>query len=254
MKKGSEVEKITRLNSICLFIVIVIAVLSPAAASSEDGAETAHAPCYIRIPAGSELVIAIDSDRKAELEVKNAAGESEFAVTEYRNGSMRKGSQQETSQLDRDEYNKTFKFNRFFDQTPDSDIVDEVRITVSKGAVYAELSQTGDHRIDFYNTGYQRGTTVNPRISLSVRITGDNQSSGQTSGTLLLETETGNGQEKVPFTVEKGKTLRWDYPVEKEVNSVEVDITEGRAKVTLLQPLDYQAPEPKGEKGKGAKK
>ena len=241
MKKGLEVENITRLNSICLFIAIVIAALSPTTASSEDGAETAHAPCYIKIPAGSELVISIDSGRKAELEVRNAADESEFTITEYRNGSIRKGSQRETSKLNRDEYNKTFKFNRFFDQTPDSDIVDEIRIAVNKGAVYAELSQTGDHRIDFYNTGYQRGTTVSPKMSLSVRITGDNQSGGQTSGTLLLETETGDSQEKVPFTAEKGKTLKWDYPAEKGVNSVEVDITEGQAKITLFQPLDYQA-------------
>ena len=228
--------------------------LSPAPSSSEKGAETVHAPCYVKVQAGSELVIAIDAGRKAELEVKNAADESGFTLTEYRKGSMRKGSQQETAQLDRDEYRKTFKFNRFFDQTPDSDIVDEVRIAVSKGEVYAELSQTGDHRIDFYNTGYQRGTTVSPKMSLSVHITGDHQSDGQTSGNLILESETADGQEKVPFTVEKGKTLQWDYPVEKGVNSVEVDITEGRAKVTLFQPMDHQAAEPEGKKGKPAGK
>jgi len=216
------------------------------AASSDGltGTGTADVPCYLKIAAGGELRIAIDADRKAELNIKKAADESEVIVMEYRNGEQRKGSQAETVILDKDEYSKTWKFNKYFEQTPESSRVDEIRITVKEGAVYAEVGQTGDHRIDFYNTGYQRGTTVNPKMSLSVRITGDNQSGGKTSGNIILESDTGGGQEKIPFTMEKGKTLTLDYPVEKGVNSVDMDILDGMAKVTMLQPSDYKAAEP----------
>lgn len=253
-KKGPEMKNMVKYNSTCLLIIALFTLLSTLAAPSNAGAETAHAPCYIKIPAGTELVFAIDSERKAELIVKKAADESEFTLTEYRNGSKRKGNQEETTKLDRDEYRKEWKFNKYFDQTPKSEVVDEIRISVSKGAVYAELSQRGDHRIDFYNTGYQRGTNVNPNISISIHITGDNESGGKTSGNLVLESETTDGQRKVPFTMEKGKTLKWDYPAEKKVNSVEVDITEGQAKVSLFQPMDYKAPAPAKKKGKPVKK
>lgn len=239
-------KNITKPRTVILFIFIVFAISSTLAFSVEGltGVETAQAPCYIRISTGEELVVALDSDRKADLEITNAADEPEFTVTEYRNGKQRKGSLAETFKLDKNEYRKSWKFNKYFDQTPESSVVDEIRISVQKGAVYAEVAQTGDHRIDFYNNGYQRGTTVNPNMSLSVRITGDNQAGDQTSGNLILESETLESQEKIPFTIEKGKTLRWDYPVEKGINSVEVDITNGQAKVSLFQPSDYKATEP----------
>jgi hypothetical protein len=206
--------------------------------------ESVQAPCYIKIAAGETLVITLDGNRKAELTVKNAANESEFTLTEHRKGKQRKGSEVETSKLDQNEYQKSWKFNKYFDQTPEASVVDEIRIAVQQGAAYVEVAQTGDHRIDFYNTGYQRGTTVNPKMSLSVRISGDNPSGDQTSGNLILESDTQDGQEIIPFTMENGKTLRWDYPVEKGINGVDVDITEGQAKVSLFQPSDYKAAEP----------
>ena len=244
----------TKITSLCLLILIVCTAPSTPAASSEGltGVKTAQVPCHFKIAAGGELIVAIDIDRKAELTVKNAADESEFTVTEYRNGKQRKGSSTETARLDKNDYDKSWRFNKFFDQTPKSSVVDEIRIAVKKGAVYAEVAQTGDHRIDFYNTGYQRGTTVNPKISLSVSITGDNQSGGQTSGKLILESEPGSGQEKIPFTMEKGKPLRWDYPVKKGITNVDVDITEGQAKVSLFQPSDYKSAEPVKTKAKTA--
>jgi len=241
-----------KLTSLCLFILMVYTASSTPAASPDalTGVKTAQVPCYFKIAAGGELIVAIDIDRKADLTVKNAADESEFTVTEYRNGTQRQGSLTETAKLDRNDYTKSWRFNKFFDQTPKSSIVDEIRIAVKKGAVYAEVGQRGDHQIDFYNTGYQRGTTVNPKISLSVRITGDNQSGGQTSGNLILESETGSGQEKIPFNMEKDKTLRWDYPVSKGISSVDVDITKGQAKVSLFQPSDYKPTEPVKTKAK----
>jgi hypothetical protein len=230
----------SKLFNLFFAVICTTLLILPASSDGQTGAENAQAPCYIKIAAGSELVVAFDINRKAELIVKNAADDSEFTLTEYRNGQQRKGSQAETSKLDKNEYQKSWKFNKYFDQTPKSSQVDELRIAVKKGAVYAEVSQSGDHRIDFYNTGYQRGTTVNPNLSLSVRVTGDNQSGGHTSGSLILESESGNGQTKIPFTMEKGKTLIWDYPVDKKINSVEVDVTEGQAKVSLFQPSDYR--------------
>jgi hypothetical protein len=239
-----------------VLIPIILLALSTQASSNEGRSDVgpAHVPCYIKIAAGEERVIILDSQRKAELIVRNAADASTFTVTEYRNGTQRQDSQAETTKLDRNEYQKTWKFNKFFDQTPEASVVDEIKIAVQEGAVSAEVAQTGDHRIDFYNTGYQRGTTVNPQWSLSVRITGDHPSGSQTSGDLILEADTWDGQKKIPFTMEKGKTLTWDYPVEKRINSVEVDITEGQAKVSLFQPLDYTSAIPLKSKIKNAAK
>lgn len=239
-------KSIIKLGFLFVLMSVILTALSTQAFSSEGKSDTdpARVPCYFKIPAGEERVIILDSQRKAELIVRNAAEASAFTVTEYRNGTQRKGSQVETSKLDRDEYQKTWKFNKYFDQTPEESVVDALKIAVQEGAVYAEVAQTGDHRIDFYNTGYQRGTTVNPNWSLSVRITGDHPSGNQTSGSLLLEADTWDGQKKIPFTVDKDKTLTWEYPAEKRINNVEVDITDGQAKVSLFQPLDYKSPEP----------
>ncbi len=222
---------------ICLFVLIFGTASLLAAVPSADPAvaETAQVPCYVKISAGGELRIPLDAERKAELELKKAADSAEMTITEYRNGKQRAGSRQENATLDNNEPRKSWRFNKYFDQTPKSSVVDEIRITVQKGAVYAEVSQTGDDRIDFYNTGYQRGAAVNPAMSLSVHITGDNPSGGKTSGILLLEYESGAPSEKIPFTVKKGETLQWDYAAGKGINSVEVDISEGQAKVNLFQ-------------------
>ncbi len=215
-------------------------------------AATAEVPCSVKISAGGELRVPIDTDRKAALEIRNAADESVVTVAEYRNGRQRKGSQPETATLDRNEYRKEWRFNKFFEQTPESTVVDEIRIYVKKGTVYAEVAQTGDHRIDFYNTGYQRGTNVDPRLSIAVCVTGDNPSGGQTSGSLLLESETWTGQKKVPFTVEKDKTQSWHYPAEEKISGVEVDILKGQARISLFQPSDYRKTKPAETKARAA--
>ncbi len=72
---------------------------------------------------------------------------------------------------------------------------------MKRGAVYAELGQTGDDRKDFYNNGYQRGTSVDPKRPLTIHITGDNPVGDQTSGSFWLEYEGGNHSEKTPFTL-----------------------------------------------------
>ncbi len=215
-----------------LFILTLIAAASVMAASF-----TATVPCYVKIAAGDELRVLIDTNRKADLEIKKADGdESVFSVIEYRNGKVRKDFQAESSTLTKDENRKNFKFNKYFHQTPPSSMVDEVRIVVEKGAVYAELGQTGDYRQDFYNNGYQRGTFVNPNRPLTVHITGDNPDGDQTSGSFWLEYETGDYSEKTIFTVETGKELTWDFPADKKITGFEVNITKGQAKISLIQP------------------
>lgn len=235
--------KKARFLFICLFFLISIAFPLLLMASS-DGltvTETVQVPCYVKVAVGGELRVLIHTDRKAALEIKTASDESVFTVAAYRNGGLREGSPTEEIILDRDEYRETWRFNKYFDQTPKTSMVDEVRVAVKKGAVYVDMAQTGEHRIDFYNYGYQRGTTVNSNLSLSVHITGDSFSGGQTSGNLILESETGEGQEIIPFTAEKDKTLTWEYAAEKGITDVDVDILKGQAKVILLQPSDYKS-------------
>lgn len=186
-KKGSEMKTIPKRTSIYLLILILCTATSATAASF-----TAQVPCYVKIAAGGELRVRIDIDRKADLDIRNAAeDESVFTVMEYRNGKPRKGSKAESSTLHKNEYHKNWKFNRYFEQTPPSSQVDEVRVTVKKGAVYAELGQTGDDRKDFYNNGYQRSTFVDPKRPLTIHITGDNPVGDQTSGSFWLEYDGG---------------------------------------------------------------
>ena len=195
------------------------------------------------IVAGGELHVPIDTDRKADLEITNRGGDqSVFTVLEYRNGKPRKGFDAEPSILDRDDYRKAWRFNRFFEQTPESSVVDEVRIQVQKGEISAKMGQTGDNRQDFYNDGYQHGTFVNSGKPLTLRITGDDPSNNQTSGRFWLEYETGDYSEKKPFTIEGGKKLTWNYPAGQGINGLEVDITKGQAKISLIQGPDSKKP------------
>lgn len=250
------------LISVRLFIVTFCAALSlmtaPISASTVSGLATvgtAQVPCYVTIVEGGELRVSIDTDRKADLEITNrAGGQSVVTVLEYRNGKPRKGFNAESSTLDRDEYRKAWRFNRFFEQTPESSVVDEVRIQVLKGEVSAKMGQTGDNRQDFYNDGYQHGTFVNPGKPLTLRITGDDPSNNQTSGRFWLEYETGNDSEKTPFTIEGGKTLTWSYPAGQGIKGLEVDISKGRAKISLIQGPDAKEPVHKPTAPKNASK
>ena len=104
--------------------------------------QTAQIPCYVEIAAGGELHVPIDTDRKADLEIRNLANdESMCTVMEYRNGKPRKGFQAETSTLDKQVYRKEWRFNRYFEQTPPSSVVDEVRIRIEKGLISAKLDK-----------------------------------------------------------------------------------------------------------------
>jgi hypothetical protein len=227
----------------CTATFLMTALLFAGTVSGLAATGTAQIPCYLTIVAGGELHVPIDADRKADLEITTrGAGQSVFTVLEYRNGKPRKGFQPESTTLDRDNYRKAWRFNRFFDQTPESSVVDEVRIKVETGEVTAKMGQTGDNRQDFYNYGYQHGTFVYPKKPLTVKITGDDPSNGQTSGRFWLKYETGNDSEKTPFTIQGGKTLTWNYPADQGITNLEVDISKGRAKISLIQVPDSEKP------------
>jgi hypothetical protein len=238
------------LISVYLFIAaffsasfLMTASFSASTLSGLASTGTAQVPCYETIVAGGELHVPIDTDRKADLEITNrGGGQSVFTVLEYRNGKPRTGFNAESSTLDRDDYRKAWRFNRFFEQTPESSVVDEVRVQVQKGSVSVKMGQTGDNRQDFYNDGYQHGTFVNPGKPLTLRITGDDPSNKQTSGRFWLEYETGNASEKTPFTIEGGKTQTWSYPAGQGIKGLEVDISKGQAKISLIQGPDSKNP------------
>ncbi len=202
--------------------------------------ETAQVPCYVKIAGGGELRVPIDTDREAYLLIQNEAkDESVYTILEYRNGKPREGSEAKPCKLERKGSRKNWEFNdKFWQETP-SRLVDEVRIKVEKGLVYASLRQIGADRTDIYNTGgSQTDAKVDPKRPFTVRITGGNPFGDQTTGKFWLRYAAGGSSESIPFAVATGKTLTWDYPADKGVNTVAVTISkgDGRAKVRLVQP------------------
>lgn len=201
--------------------------------------ETAQAPCYVKIAGGGELRVPIDTDRKAYLEIINEAkDESVYTVLKYQNGKPLEGYEATPWTLERKGHRKNWGFNDEFAQKTGSFLVDEVRIKVEKGLIYAMLRQYGADRTDSYNSGGQTDFGVDQKRSFTVRITGDNLFGDQTTGKFWLRYAAGGSSKAIPFAVATGKTLTWDYPADKGVNTVAVTITKGngRAKISLVQP------------------
>ncbi len=198
-------------------------------------------PCYVKIAAGGELHIAIDTDRDAFLEVTNMVVEdSEFTLTRNRNGKPSEVYPPSQWKLDRNG-RTTWDFNDESDRRSGDTLVDEVVIKANKGLVYAYMRQRGKDRKDFYNRGHlQNGAGADPKRPVTVKITGDNPFGPKTTGQFYLRHESGAKSDVVPFTVENGKTLTWDYPASKGVKALGVTIKEGdgRAKISLIQPPD----------------
>jgi outer membrane lipoprotein-sorting protein len=202
--------------------------------------ETAQAPCYVKIAGGGELRVPINIDRKAYLEITNQAkDESVYTVLKYQNGKPMEGYEATPWTLERKGHYKKWEFNDEFAQKTRSFLVDEVRIKVEKGLIYAALRQVGTDRTDIYNIGGSHiETYIDPKRPFTVRITGDNPFGDQTTGKFWLRYAAGGSSEAIPFAVATGKTRTWDYPADKGGNAVAVSISkgDGRAKISLVQP------------------
>ncbi|WP_319522570.1 hypothetical protein [uncultured Desulfosarcina sp.] len=202
-------------------------------------ATSAQVPCYVKIAAGGELHVPIDTDRKADLDVINEdKGESVYTVLKYRDGKPLEGYEPKQSTLEGKGRNKNWDFNDDFDRRTGASI-DELRITVAKGLVYAVVRQKGPDRSDKYNRGgYQTDVNADPGRPLTLRITGDNPFGDQTAGKFWLRYKEGGSSDAIPFTVANGKTQTWEYPAGKGIKTVAVTISrgDGRAKISLIQP------------------
>jgi len=211
-----------------------------AALSGLTTVETSQVPCYVKIAAGGELRVPIDTDREAYLTIVNEAeGESVYTLWEYQNGKPRKDFEAEPSRLERKGHRKTWEFNDKFRQNTPSRLANELRIKAEKGLIYANLRQKGVDRTDVYNGGgWQTDADADPKRPLTVRITGDNPFGDQTTGEFWLRYEAGGTSKGISFTVKTGKTRTWDYPADKGVKTVAVSISkgDGRAKIILIQP------------------
>lgn len=201
----------------------------------------ARVPCYVKIAAGGELRVPIDTDRSAYLDVINAdKGESVYTVLKYRDGKPLEGYEPRQSTLEGKGRHKNWDFNDDFDRRSGASI-DELRILSTKGLVYAELRQKGTDRSDVYNRGgWQTDVNADPGRPLSLKITGDNPFGDQTTGKFWLRYKEGGSSEAIHFTVANGKTQTWQYPTQKGIKTVAVTIPrgEGRAKISLIQPPD----------------
>ncbi|WP_054698881.1 DUF4412 domain-containing protein [Desulfosarcina cetonica] len=202
----------------------------------------ARVPCYVKIAAGGELRVSIDTDRSAYLDVINAdKAESVYTVLKYRDGKPLEDYEPRQSTLEGKGRHKNWDFNDDFARRTHSSLVDELRIPVTKGLVYAELRQKGIDRSDVYNRGgWQTDVNADPGRPLSLKITGDNPFGDQTTGKFWLRYEEGGSSEAIHFTVTTGKTQTWAYPASKRIKTVAVTIPrgEGRAKISLIQPPD----------------
>jgi len=201
--------------------------------------KTARVPCYVKIASGGELRVPIDTDGKAYLIIINEAkGESVYTILKWQNGKPKEGYEAKPWMLERKGHRQNWDFNDKFNQTEAVFLVDEIRIKVDKGLVYARMTQIGTDRNDGYSSWGQTDFDVDPKRPFTLRITGDNPFGDHTTGRFVLRYEAGGGSEAIPFTVETGKTLTWDYTADKGVKTVAVTISEGdgRAKISLVQP------------------
>jgi outer membrane lipoprotein-sorting protein len=202
--------------------------------------KTDQVPCYVKIAGGGGLRVPIDTDRNAYLDIINEAKtESVYTVLKYRDGKPIDAYEPRRSTLEGKGRHKNWDFNDEFARKTGSSLVDEIRIKVTKGLVYADIRQKGTDRSDVYNRGgWQTDTGADPGRPLTVKITGDNPFGDQTTGKFWLRYKNGGSSEAIPFTVATGKTQTWEYAVEKRIKTVAVTIPkgEGRAKIRLDQP------------------
>jgi hypothetical protein len=162
-----------------------------------------------------------------------------YTVLKYRDGKPLDGYEPRRSTLEGKGRHKNWDFNDEFARKTGSSLVDEIRIKVTKGLVYADIRQKGTDRSDVYNRGgWQTDAGADPGRPLTVKITGDNPFGDQTTGKFWLRYKDRGSSEAIPFTVATGKTQTWEYAVKKRIKTVAVTIPkgEGRAKIRLEQP------------------
>lgn len=211
-------------------------------------AKTVSVPCYVRIGAGGELRVPVDTDRRVFLDVTgDSENGSTYSVLQYRDGKPRQGFQAQPDKVKKRSYPKSYGYNDDFARKTGTSLVDELRIRVETGTIYARVMQKGDNRTDIYNPGgTQMDLNVDPKRPVTLNITADNPRGGPTSGTFALQTEAARTLDKITFTVDNGKTLTWDYGADKRISLVAITISRGKgaAKIAALQPVEPTAATP----------
>lgn len=204
--------------------------------------QKAQVPCYVKVAAGGELKVPVDKDRSVRVEVMNQIkGQSILSVFPYFNGKRVESIGVSPWKLEGRHSRRNREFNRDFWKNSNAFRVDELRIVVEKGLVYATVTQKGPNRKDFYNSGHlQNSTDTDPKRPLTVAITGDNPFGDKTSGTFWLSYAAGGQSEKIPFKVKNGETASYDYPAGRSIKNVNIliGLGEGRAKISVIQPAD----------------
>ncbi len=201
-------------------------------------------PCMVKVGAGGELRVPVDTKRWAEVYVVNTqSGESVATALPFKNGKQLESIGVSPWQLKRKGESRNKKFNDPFFANSGAFKVDEVRVKVEKGVIYATISQWDKDRKDFYNRGnLQNGKSTSPDRDLTVKITDDNPFGSETKGHFFLRFDTGIKSEKVNFAVQNKKTKTWQYPAARKIKGVDVVIGmgEGRAKISLIHPASKQ--------------
>ena len=204
-------------------------------------------PCMVRVSTGGELRVPLDTKREAKVTIINRKAEAaEVSVLPFNEGKQVASIGVSPWKLERKGSSQDREFNA--SSFSSSFIVDEVRIKINKGSVYANVEQRGKFRQDFYNRGnLQNGSSVSPDKKLTVQITGENPLGPKTKGEFILTSKKEPESERVQFVLKNNESKTWNYPVQRQVSSVDVIIKrfEGSARISLIQPgpkeIDVQA-------------
>ncbi len=202
-------------------------------------------PCMVKIGKGGELRVPVDTKRWVEVYVTNMHNdETTVTILPFRGGKQVESIGVSPWHFKRKSENRNRKFNDPFFSGSGAFKVDELRVRVERGLIYATVSQWDKYRQDFYNPGNrQNGKSTSPDKNLTISITDDNPFGAETKGHFFLRFDTGGKSEKVNFVVQNKKTKTWQYPATRHINRVDVVIGmgEGRAKISLIHPESKNA-------------
>jgi len=216
---------------------------------------TGTAPWVRRIGPSGEMRVAVDPEKSVRIKFENfSQDESVFSIKGFRAGQPIKLDCQYTS------FSLKGKGRRDECLVGAQNQAEEISVTVEKGKIIAEVfnkessfSHEDKTETFFVATGIRdsgRGKFVDPKRQLRLNITSDSQD-GTESKIKVTFYKDENQKDKVDETdvvLNNGKSKIWDYPPEKGIRYVQIDVAKGGGVQVILE-----QPAP-GEKAAVAKK
>jgi len=216
---------------------------------------TGTAPWVRRIGPSGEMRVAVDPEKSVRIKFENfTQDESVFSIKGFRAGQPIKLDCQYTS------FSLKGKGRRDECLVGAQNQAEEISVTVEKGKIIAEVfnkessfSHEDKTETFFIATGIQdsgRGKFVDPKRQLRLNITSDSQDGTESKikVTFYKDENQKDKVDEIDVVLNNGKSKIWDYPPEKGIRYVQIDVAKsGGVQVILEQPAS-------GEKAAVAKK